>query len=88
MTMARGVVSALAGVGRMRDVIASITETATHSGTPTQWSTQRCRLMFTGSNPARPVSAKLQRKFGKAAGIKRVAHFLHQIQVIVQVVNA
>ena len=40
------------------------------------------------SNPARPVSLELLPERAKAARVQRLAHFAHQVQVVVQVVHA
>ena len=41
-----------------------------------------------GSDPTLPVRLELQHEFAKAPGVQRIAHFLHQVQVVVQIVDA
>ena len=41
-----------------------------------------------GSDPAAPVGLKLQAKVAEAVGIERQPYLAHQVQVVVQVVDA
>ncbi|OIQ74225.1 hypothetical protein GALL_441290 [mine drainage metagenome] len=48
-----------------------------------------CKAKLAASlHPARPIGFELLPESAKAAGIQRLAYFTHQVQVVMQVVNA